>query len=227
MCRVCTGIACPNNRTQSNAIERQLGRTLKVTCANVILTPSSFPTSLLPIEPFAPRRSSSGQMLTSCSFREKEQPSSVLHCFLETSPTVLSVQPRSAPELTQTVSWYLFRFRMPCQKLLRQRRRREAPWIDDFVPSLTDGRLRLNWTLSSPSRGIVSRFGGVYASNEYGYVVKNRFCRSCAVESMETMARVPRWVTRSLRARKPTPISKTLSDHAVNSGWDPKPLPAG
>jgi CRISPR-associated endonuclease Cas1 len=59
--------------------------------------------------------------------------------------------------------------------------------------------------------------------------VKNRYCRSCAVEaSRETMARVallghakPR--TKKTKAR----ISKTLSDHAVaNSWWDSSSLPS-
>jgi hypothetical protein len=59
--------------------------------------------------------------------------------------------------------------------------------------------------------------------------VKNRYCRSCAVEvSKETMAQVAlighaKPKTPRLRAS----ISKTLSDHAVeNSWWSPSSLPA-
>jgi CRISPR-associated endonuclease Cas1 len=59
--------------------------------------------------------------------------------------------------------------------------------------------------------------------------VKNRYCRSCAVEaSRETMAQVA-----LLGHAKPKSkgtkahISKTLSDHAVaNTWWDPKSLPS-
>jgi hypothetical protein len=58
--------------------------------------------------------------------------------------------------------------------------------------------------------------------------VKNRYCKSCAVEvSRENMAQVAlighaRPKTRRIKAR----ISKAISEHAVaNTWWDPKSLP--
>jgi hypothetical protein len=58
--------------------------------------------------------------------------------------------------------------------------------------------------------------------------VKNRYCRSCAVEaSRETMARVALLGHVKPKSKKAKAhISKTLSDHAVaNSWWDPSSLP--
>src|SRR5215831_5338577 len=59
--------------------------------------------------------------------------------------------------------------------------------------------------------------------------VKNRYCRSCAVEaSRETMAQVALLGHVKHRSKKTKAhISKVLSDHAVaNTWWDPKSLPS-
>jgi len=59
--------------------------------------------------------------------------------------------------------------------------------------------------------------------------VKNRYCRSCAVEaSRETMAQVALLGHAKPKSRKTKAhISKALSDHAVaNTWWDPKSLPS-
>src|SRR5205823_5496836 len=56
-----------------------------------------------------------------------------------------------------TVSSCLFHFHRPCRKLQAQRRSPEVPSSNDLALSLTDGLLQSDWTLSSPSRGIVSR----------------------------------------------------------------------
>jgi len=59
--------------------------------------------------------------------------------------------------------------------------------------------------------------------------VKNRYCRSCAVEaSRETMAQVALLGHAKPKSKKTKAhISKTLSDHAVaNSWWDPSSLPS-
>jgi CRISPR-associated endonuclease Cas1 len=59
--------------------------------------------------------------------------------------------------------------------------------------------------------------------------VKNRYCRSCAVEaSRETMAQVALLGHARPKSKKSqSRISKTLSDHAVaNSWWDPSSLPS-
>jgi CRISPR-associated endonuclease Cas1 len=58
--------------------------------------------------------------------------------------------------------------------------------------------------------------------------VKNRYCRSCAVDaSRETMAQVALMGHAKPKSKKTKAhISKTLSDHAVaNSWWDPSSLP--
>jgi len=58
--------------------------------------------------------------------------------------------------------------------------------------------------------------------------VKNRYCRSCAVEvSRETMAQVALLGHAKPKSKKTKAhISKTLSEHAVaNSWWDPSSLP--
>ncbi len=62
-----------------------------------------------------------------------------------------------------------------------------------------------------------------------GEGVKNRYCRSCAVEaSRETMAQVALLGHAKPKTKKTKAhISKTLSDHAVaNSWWDPSSLPS-
>jgi hypothetical protein len=102
--------------------------------------PSSSQPSRSPIVPFAQRRSSFVQLPTSLASEPCQRLSSVLHSLPEPLPTVLFVQPPSAPEPTRTPSECQFPFHMLCQKPQAQHRFREAPSSTDLVPSLRTGR---------------------------------------------------------------------------------------
>ena len=111
---------------------------------------SSSPPSPSPIEPSVQRRSSCGRLPRASVCREWEQPSR----FPELSPNGPFGQLRCVPELMPTAFEFLFLFRMCCRKLRAQRRFREVPWSTDLVPSLTTGRLQLNWTFSFPREAL-------------------------------------------------------------------------
>jgi hypothetical protein len=116
---------------------------------------SSSPPSPSPIAPSVQRRSSFVQLPRACVWHVWERPSP----FPEPLPNAFFGQPRSLHELMRTAFEFPFPFRMTCQKLPAQRRFHEVRWSTDLVPSLTTGRLRLNWSLSSPSYGIVTAPG--------------------------------------------------------------------
>lgn len=107
--------------------------------------PFSFRPSPVPIEPSLQRRSSFVQLQRACVCHVSEQPSP----FSEPLPTVLFEQPQSSRELTRTAFEVLFLFRMTCQKRRARHQFHGVLWSTDLVPSLTTGRLRPNWSLSS------------------------------------------------------------------------------
>ena len=100
-------------------------------------------------------RSSVAQLPRVSVWHASEQPSP----FPGPLPNAFFGQPRFAPELTRTAFAFLSPFRMLCRMRQAQHRFREVPWSDDPAPSLATGLLRLNWTLSSPSGGIVTVLG--------------------------------------------------------------------
>ena len=116
--------------------------------------PSSFPPSPSPIAPFGQRRSSFVQLPRASGFSVSALPCSDHLRSLGLSPNALFVQPRSAPELTPTAFGFLFPFRTICRMLRAQRRCDEVPRSTDLVPSLANGQLPPDWTLSSPRKGL-------------------------------------------------------------------------
>jgi hypothetical protein len=109
--------------------------------------PSSFRLSLLPIGPFVQQRSSFARLQRASVCHAQEQPS----LFPETSPNAPFGQRQSSPEPTRTTFEFLFPFRMFCRMRQAPPQFLEVRWPTYPVPSLTTGRLRLNWSLNSPS----------------------------------------------------------------------------
>ena len=144
--------------------------------------PSSFGPSPSPIWPFVQRRSSYVRPPRVSVCREWEQPSR----FPEPSPKVLFGQPRSSPELISTAFEFLFLFRMCCRKLQAQRRFREVPWSTDLVPSLTTGRLPLNWTFSFFLAEGLYKLMAAMVSPTTGYLPDCRQTRSYRTTSAAT-----------------------------------------
>ena len=130
---------------------------VKPQCNSEVPKPFSSRPSPSPIAPFVQRRSSFVRLPKACASDESEQLLPGPLCFPALLPNVFFGQLRSLPEPMRTVFGCLFLFHMRYRKLQAQHRFREVPLSIDLVPSLTTARLQLNWTLSFPSREIVSK----------------------------------------------------------------------
>lgn len=93
------------------------------------------------------QRSSFARLQRASVCRAQEQPS----LSPEPLPNAPFGQPRSSREPTRTAFEVLFSFRTLCRTRQAPHQFLEVQWLTYPVPSLTTGRLGINWSLNSPS----------------------------------------------------------------------------